>query len=65
VTDLGNLAQSHLDNDDSDRDEDFGNSKRKPKLPGVRAQDLGERDYKPEFRVSSVQFSPTGKSFFI
>ena len=31
-------------------------------LPGVRSGDLSSRHWKPEVRVSCVQFSPTGSS---
>ena len=31
-------------------------------LPGVRAGDMSSRQWKPEVRVSSIQFSPTGES---
>lgn len=34
------------------------------KLPGVRTGDLSLRSFKPEIRVSSVRFSPTGLHFF-
>ena len=30
-------------------------------LPGVRKGDMAARHWKPEVRVSSVQFSPTGQ----
>jgi len=32
-------------------------------LPGVRSGDFGSRHWKPEVRVTGVQFSPTGQSF--
>lgn len=33
-------------------------------LPGVRKGDMASRAFKPEIKVSSVQFSPTGMSSF-
>uniref|UniRef100_A0A8C5DY81 Small-subunit processome Utp12 domain-containing protein n=1 Tax=Gouania willdenowi TaxID=441366 RepID=A0A8C5DY81_GOUWI len=32
-------------------------------LPGVRKGDMSSRHFKPEIRVSSLRFSPTGRSF--
>lgn len=34
-------------------------------LPGVRSGDLSSRHWKPEVRVSCVQFSPTGYYEFV
>ena len=39
-------------------DEDEGKS---IDLPGVKKGELSSRNYKPEVRISCVQFSPTGK----
>lgn len=33
-------------------------------LPGVRTGDLSSRHWKPEVRVTGVQFSPTGNFTF-
>ena len=32
-------------------------------LPGVKKGDMAARHWKPEVRVSSIQFSPTGKRY--
>lgn len=35
------------------------------KLPGVRSGDMAARTVKPEVRVFSLQFSPTGMNFLV
>ena len=44
-----------------DRDDSAGSST--IRLPGTRRGDLSSRAFKPEVRVSGLQFSPTGRDF--
>jgi hypothetical protein len=54
MTEWGSLAQ--VDEGQGDVD---GKSL---SLPGVRKGDMSSRNWKPDVRVSSVRFSPTGKA---
>jgi len=54
MTEFGNIALVE------DRDDDDNVALR---LPGVRRGDMASRSFKPEVRVSQMQFSPTGRSF--
>ena len=51
MTEFGNIALVE------DRDDDDNVALR---LPGVRRGDMASRSFKPEVRVSQMQFSPTG-----
>ena len=54
MTEFGSLALvEEAPEDASDKD---------PSLPGVRKGDMSSRSFKPEVRVSGIQFSPTGKN---
>jgi hypothetical protein len=53
MTEFGNLALVE------ERDEQEG-GKVAIRLPGVRSGDMAARVFKPEVRVCSLQFSPTG-----
>jgi periodic tryptophan protein 2 len=44
-----------------DRDDSAGS--KAIRLPGTRRGDLSSRAFKPEVRVSGLQFSPTGRDF--
>lgn len=35
------------------------------RLPGVKAGDMASRTFKPEVRVSQLQFSPTGTNYTV
>ncbi|XP_061128225.1 PWP2 small subunit processome component [Syngnathus typhle] len=55
MTEFGSLALV----DEGDGDKDGVNIS----LPGVRKGDMSSRHFKPEIRVSSLHFSPTGRSW--
>uniref|UniRef100_A0A8C5QIE7 PWP2 small subunit processome component n=1 Tax=Leptobrachium leishanense TaxID=445787 RepID=A0A8C5QIE7_9ANUR len=57
MTEFGSLALI----DEGAGDEDGVNLS----LPGVRKGDLSSRRFKPEIRVSSLRFSPTGRSWAV
>lgn len=56
MSEFGNLALL----DESDTEDDGGASSKKIKLPGVRVGDMSQRSVKPEIRVTSLEFSPSG-----
>ena len=53
MTEFGSLALVEEQQDDTDG--------RNISLPGVRKGDMSSRHWKPEVRVSSIRFSPTGQ----
>ena len=55
MTEFGNLALVE------EREENEGGAVTL-RLPGVRSGDMASRSMKPEVRVYSLQFSPTGKA---
>lgn len=56
MTDFGNLALV-----EEREDKEGGNVALR--LPGVKKSDMAARNYKPEVRVMSIQFSPTGQQW--
>jgi periodic tryptophan protein 2 len=54
MTEFGNMALI-------EEREDSHNGPVALRLPGVRSGDMASRSFKPEVRVSHLQFSPNGK----
>lgn len=54
MTEFGNMALIE------EREDSF-NGTTALRLPGVRSGDMASRSFKPEVRVSQLQFSPNGK----
>lgn len=50
-----------IDDSDSDQEDNF---KKRIKLAGTKHSDLAERRSRPEMRVRSISFSPTGFQLF-
>lgn len=55
MTEFGNMALI-------EEREDSRNGPVTLRLPGVRSGDMASRSFKPEVRVSQLQFSPNGKT---
>jgi len=55
MTEFGNIALVEEREDDE--------NSTTLRLPGVRRGDMASRSFKPEVRVSQMQFSPTGRAF--
>lgn len=56
MTEFGNMALVEEREDDQ-------NDAVALRLPGVRSGDMASRSFKPEVRVTRLQFSPTGRAF--